>query len=92
MESSTQWYFSWSYPEKCAWRCKWHCRKNKRKYSKEAVVVNVRPADREIVTTVGISRGKRYQGIKWQQSKVAQKHSLICLKGLPRIKDKKDPG
>lgn len=66
--------------------------KNKRKCSKEAVVVNVRPADREIVTTVGISRGERYQGIKWQQSKVAQKHSLICLKGLPRIKGKKGPG
>lgn len=46
------------------WRGKRHYRIGRRKYSRETVVVNVCPADRVTVSTVGISRGRRYQGIK----------------------------
>lgn len=35
------------------------------------MVVNVWPAARVTVTMVGISRGRRDQGIKWQQSGLA---------------------
>lgn len=67
-KSSRQCYFGWPSPKKNVWRGKWHYRNSRRKYSREAVVVNVWPADRVTVTMVEISGGKR---IKWQQSKVA---------------------